>query len=140
MNSYRFSFLLASLLAVGFSASPAFAAKADKVEKLKSGVVITHLSKTNGGYPKATSNVTVNYRGTLKDGTEFDSSYKRKAPISFELSRVIPCWTQGVQKMRIGEKAKLTCPGDTAYGSQGIPGVIPPNAELTFEVELLAVQ
>jgi FKBP-type peptidyl-prolyl cis-trans isomerase FkpA len=84
--------------------------------------------------------VKVNYRGTLIDGTEFDSSYKRKEPAEFALNRVIPCWTQGVQKMKVGGKAKLVCPSDAAYGDRGTPGTIPGGSTLTFEVELLEVK
>ena len=83
--------------------------------------------------------VKVHYRGTLPDGKEFDSSYARGQPASFPLNRVIPCWTEGVQKMQVGGKAKLTCPAATAYGPQGVPGTIPPNATLNFEVELLGI-
>jgi len=82
----------------------------------------------------------VHYRGTLPDGTEFDSSYARKEPTEFPLNGVIPCWTEGVQMMKVGGKARLTCPPEIAYGARGAGGVIPPNATLTFEVELLAVK
>jgi FKBP-type peptidyl-prolyl cis-trans isomerase FkpA len=75
----------------------------------------------------------------LPDGKEFDSSYKRNESIEFPLSRVIPCWTEGVQMMKVGGKAKLTCPPATAYGDRGAGGVIPPKATLFFEVELLAI-
>lgn len=109
-------------------------------ETLPSGVVVAHIKTGQGASPTAQSTVRVHYRGTLADGTEFDSSYKRKEPISFPLRGVIPCWTQGVQKMQVGGKAKLTCPATTGYGARGIPGVIPPNAVLTFEVELLAIE
>ncbi len=74
------------------------------------------------------------------NGTEFDSSYKRNEAISFPLRGVIPCWTQGVQKMKVGGKAKLTCPAATGYGATGVPGLIPPNTVLTFEVELLSIE
>ena len=84
--------------------------------------------------------VWAHYRGTLPDGKEFDSSYKRGEPIAFPLSRVIPCWTQGMQKIKVGGKARLTCPSDTAYGADGIRGVIPPNAVLLFEVELVSIK
>ena len=73
----------------------------------------------------------------MTDGKEFDAS--RGNPISFPLNRVIPCWTEGVQKMQVGGKAKLTCPSAVAYGPRGAGGVIPPNATLVFEVELLAI-
>lgn len=107
---------------------------------LPSGVVVTTRALGSGAQPSATDTVQVHYRGTLADGTEFDSSYKRNAPATFPLSRVIPCWTQGMQELKVGGKAQLTCPAATAYGAGGIPGVIPPNSTLTFEVELLAIQ
>jgi FKBP-type peptidyl-prolyl cis-trans isomerase FkpA len=115
-------------------------ASANNIEKLTSGVVVTHAKQGSGASPTASNTVRVHYRGTLADGTEFDSSYKRKEPISFPLRGVIPCWTQGVQKMKVGGKAKLTCPAVTGYGARGVPGVIPPNSVLTFEVELLAIE
>jgi FKBP-type peptidyl-prolyl cis-trans isomerase FkpA len=115
-------------------------ALASNIEKLPSGVVVTHAKQGSGASPSASNTVRVHYRGTLADGTEFDSSYKRKEPISFPLRGVIPCWTQGVQKMKVGGKAKLTCPAVTGYGARGVPGVIPPNSVLTFEVELLAIE
>ncbi len=89
--------------------------------------------------PRATDKVKVHYRGTLANGTEFDSSYKRNEPAVFPLNMVVPCWTQGMQKIKVGGKATLTCPSDTAYGERGAGGVVPPNATLTFEVELLAI-
>jgi FKBP-type peptidyl-prolyl cis-trans isomerase FkpA len=107
--------------------------------KLPSGVVYIEQKAGTGEQPVATSHVKVNYRGTLVDGTEFDSSYKRNAPAEFPLNGVVRCWTEGLQKMKVGGKAKLICPSDTAYGDQGRPG-IPGGATLTFEVELLEVQ
>ena len=124
-----------ALSATALLAQPALAK-----ETLPSGVVIEHLKAGTGASPKATDTVSVHYRGTLENGTEFDSSYKRGQPASFPLNRVIPCWTEGVQKLKTGGKAKLTCPAATAYGSRGAAGVIPPNATLNFEVELLAIQ
>ncbi len=118
----------------------ATAAAAGVTEKLPSGVVVVHSKQGSGEAPAANSNVRVHYRGTLANGTEFDSSYKRNKPISFSLQGVIPCWTQGVQKMKVGGKAMLTCPSATAYGARGVPGVIPADSVLTFEVELLAVE
>ncbi|SOZ18436.1 Peptidyl-prolyl cis-trans isomerase [Cupriavidus taiwanensis] len=121
------------------AASAAPAAPAAAPQTLASGMTIQHLIKGTGASPKATDTVQVHYRGTLADGTEFDSSYKRGQPISFPLNRVIPCWTEGVQAMQVGGKARLTCPPGTAYGARGVPGTIPPNATLTFEVVLLGV-
>jgi len=109
-------------------------------ETLPSGVIVTHLKQGSGPSPSASNTVKVHYRGTLANGTEFDSSYKRNEPLSFPLRGVIPCWTQGVQKMKVGGKARLTCPADSGYGARGIPGVIPPNSVLTFEVELLGIE
>ena len=87
----------------------------------------------------ASDKVKVHYRGTFPDGREFDSSYKRGEPIEFALNGVIACWTEGVQRMKVGGKAKLTCPSAIAYGARGAGGVIPPNATLLFEVELLGI-
>ena len=105
-----------------------------------SGLVYESLKDGSGESPKATDTVKVHYRGTFPDGKEFDSSYKRGEPTEFLLSRVIPCWTEGVQRMKPGGKAKLTCPPAIAYGARGAGGVIPPNATLNFEIELLSVR
>jgi FKBP-type peptidyl-prolyl cis-trans isomerase FkpA len=83
--------------------------------------------------------VQVHYRGTFPDGREFDSSYKRNKAASFPLNRVIKCWTEGLQRMKVGGTAKLTCPAAIAYGDKGAGGEIPPGAVLRFEVELLAI-
>ena len=104
-----------------------------------SGLVYRALKEGTGASPTAADSVKVHYRGTFPDGREFDSSYKRNEPIDFPLRNVIPCWTEGVQKMKVGGKAKLTCPAAIAYGARGAGGVIPPNATLLFEVELLAI-
>lgn len=105
-----------------------------------SGLVYRSLKDGTGAAPKATDVVKVHYRGTFPDGKEFDSSYSRNAPTEFPLDRVIKCWTEGVQRMKVGGKAKLTCPAAIAYGARGTPGgPIPPNATLLFEVELLSV-
>jgi FKBP-type peptidyl-prolyl cis-trans isomerase FkpA len=104
-----------------------------------SGLVYRALKEGTGASPTAADSVKVHYRGTFPDGREFDSSYKRNEPIDFPLRGVIPCWTEGVQKMKVGGKAKLTCPAAIAYGARGAAGVIPPNATLLFEVELLAI-
>lgn len=103
-----------------------------------SGLVYKELAAGTGPLPKATDKVKVNYRGTLVDGTEFDSSYKRNAPAEFPLNGVIPCWTEGVQRMKVGGKSKLVCPAEIAYGDQGRPS-IPPSSTLIFEIELLAI-
>ena len=105
----------------------------------KSGLVFRTLKEGNGAKPLATDKVKVHYKGTFPDGKEFDSSYKRNEPTEFPLNQVIPCWTEGVQLMKVGGKAKLTCPAAIAYGARGAGGVIPPNATLVFEIELLAI-
>jgi len=105
-----------------------------------SGLVYESLKEGSGESPKATDTVKVHYKGTFPDGKEFDSSYKRGEPTEFPLNRVIPCWTEGVQRMKPGGKAKLTCPAAIAYGARGAGGVIPPNATLHFEIELLSVR
>jgi len=107
--------------------------------KLPSGVVYMTLKPGEGPSPKATNTVSVHYEGKLTDGTVFDSSIQRGQPVEFPLNGVIPCWTEGVAKMKVGEKARLTCPSDTAYGDQG-QGPIPPGATLVFEVELLKIK
>ena len=104
-----------------------------------SGLVYRSLREGTGASPQATDRVKVHYRGTLPDGKEFDSSYQRNEAIEFRLNGVIKCWTEGVQKMKVGGKAKLTCPPAIAYGERGAGGVIPPNATLIFEVELLGI-
>jgi len=114
-------------------------AHAAKPETTPSGLVYESLKDGSGAQPGADSRVEVHYRGTLTDGKEFDSSYKRGQPATFPLNRVIPCWTEGVAKMKEGGKARLTCPPGIAYGARGAPGVIPPNATLNFEVELIKV-
>jgi FKBP-type peptidyl-prolyl cis-trans isomerase FkpA len=107
--------------------------------KLPSGLVYKDLRPGTGASPKATDQVTVHYRGTLVNGTEFDSSYKRNAPSPFPLNGVIACWTEGVQKMKIGGKAQLVCPSGIAYGDAGRPPTIPGGATLIFEIELLSI-
>jgi FKBP-type peptidyl-prolyl cis-trans isomerase FkpA len=110
-----------------------------KESKTASGLLITTLKEGTGVSPKSSDTVKVHYRGTLVDGKEFDSSYGRGQPATFPLNRVIPCWTEGVQLMKSGGKAKLVCPSKLAYGSRGVPGTIPPDATLVFEVELLEI-
>jgi len=103
-----------------------------------SGLVYKELQAGDGAQPTATSTVKAHYKGTLRDGTEFDSSYARGEPITIGLNQVVPCWTEGIAMMKEGGKAVLTCPSDIAYGPRG-QGGIPPNAALTFEVELIEV-
>jgi FKBP-type peptidyl-prolyl cis-trans isomerase FkpA len=103
------------------------------------GLVYRSITEGTGASPKPTQTVKVHYRGTFPDGREFDSSYKRGQPIDFPLNGVIKAWTEGVGMMKVGGKAKLTCPPEIAYGARGAGGVIPPNATLIFEVELLAI-
>ena len=104
-----------------------------------SGLVIRTLKVGTGPSPAATDVVKVHYRGTFPDGREFDSSYKRGQPATFPLNRVIKCWTEGLQRMKVGETARLTCPAAIAYGERGAGGEIPPGAVLRFEVELLGL-
>ena len=106
-----------------------------------SGLIYESLKDGTGPSPKASDTVRVHSRGTFPEsGKEFDSSIARGQPIEFPLTGVIPCWTEGVQKMKVGGKAKLTCPPAIAYGARGAGGVIPPNATLNFEVELLGIK
>ena len=105
-----------------------------------SGLVYIEKKKGDGPAPSATSTVKVHYRGTLRDGTEFDSSYKRNEPAEFPLNGVIPCWTEALQLMQVGGKAEIYCPSAIAYGDTGQGQLIRPGAALRFEVELLAVQ
>ena len=107
--------------------------------KSASGLVYKDTKVGTGPSPKATDTVKVHYRGTLTNGTEFDSSYKRNEPASFPLNGVIPCWTEGVQKMKVGGKARLVCPSSIAYGDSGHPPTIPGGATLVFEIELLEI-
>jgi FKBP-type peptidyl-prolyl cis-trans isomerase FkpA len=123
---------LVSTLAVAQASAPAATAAP--------GLVYKSLKDGNGASPAATDTVRVHYRGTLPDGKEFDSSIKRGQPAEFPLNRVIKCWTEGVQKMKVGGKAQLICPPQLAYGERGTPGgPIGPNATLHFEIELLGI-
>jgi len=103
-----------------------------------SGLIYREVTAGSGDSPKPTDTVKVQYRGTLVDGTEFDSSYKRNEPAQFALNKVVPCWTEGLQMMKTGGKAVLVCPSDLAYGDQGRPS-IPGGATLIFEIELLEI-
>jgi len=107
--------------------------------KTESGLVYTSLKEGTGPSPVPTDTVKVHYRGTFLDGSEFDSSYKRNQPSEFQLNQVIKGWTEGLQKMKVGGKAKLVCPPSLAYGDRGM-STIPPNATLLFEVALLEIK
>ena len=108
-------------------------------KKTASGAIVKEIKAGTGAQPKATDTVKVHYHGTLPDGTVFDSSVQRGQPATFPLSGVIKCWTEGVQEIKVGGKAKLTCPSDIAYGDRGSPPKIKPGATLVFEVELLEI-
>jgi FKBP-type peptidyl-prolyl cis-trans isomerase FkpA len=114
-------------------------AKEKGAKKLPSGVIVIPVKEGKGALPKASDMVKVHYHGTFPDGKVFDSSVERGQPAEFPLGGVIPCWTEGVQKIKVGGKAKLVCPSDTAYGDQGAGGTIPGGATLVFEVELLEI-
>ena len=120
----------------------AFLAKAAAEQgatKTASGLIIKTLTPGKGASPKPTDKVKVHYQGTLTDGTVFDSSLQRGEPVTFPLNGVIKCWNEGVQLMKIGEKSRLVCPADLAYGERGAPPRIKPGATLVFDIELLAI-
>lgn len=112
--------------------------KQEGVTKTESGLLYQVMSKAEGESPKDTDTVEVHYKGTLIDGTQFDSSYDRGQPATFPLNRVIPGWTEGVQLMQVGSKYKFVIPSELAYGAQDTP-TIPANSTLVFEVELLSI-
>ena len=109
------------------------------VTKTASGMLYSSIKPGTGASPKATDTVQVHYQGTLTNGTIFDSSVQRGEPATFPLNQVIPCWTEGLQLMKVGGKGKLVCPSDIAYGDRGRPPKIPPGATLIFEVEVLDI-
>jgi FKBP-type peptidyl-prolyl cis-trans isomerase FkpA len=131
---------IACLLATASFAAESAPAPAAETITTSSGMQYTSLREGTGASPKATDTVRVQYRGTLMNGREFDSSYRSGRPAVFKLNGVIKCWTEGLQMMKVGGKAKLECPSSLAYGDEGIPGVIPRFAPLTFEVELLSIE
>jgi len=116
------------------------AAKQPGAVKDAAGFIYQPLKPGTGETPKPTDTVKVHYTGSLVDGTVFDSSVQRGQPAEFPLNGVIPCWSQGLQKMKVGEKGKLICPSDLAYGDQGRAPKIPGGATLVFEVELLEIK
>jgi len=130
-------------IAADQASGAAYLAKARKEKGAQispSGLIYTPIKEGTGAQPKATDMVTVNYTGRLTNGKIFDSSSRHGGPATFPLGNVIRCWTEGLQKMKVGGKAKLVCPSDIAYGDQGSPPVIPPKATLVFDVQLLAVK
>jgi FKBP-type peptidyl-prolyl cis-trans isomerase FkpA len=139
----RWSLLLLSFIGTAALAQGdplALAEKEKGAVKTDSGLVYRVLVEGKGPSPTADDTVRVHYRGTLTNGKEFDSSYKRGQPTEFPLKRVIKCWTEGVQKLKVGGKAKLTCPANLAYGDREVGGgLIPANSVLVFEVELLGI-
>ncbi len=131
-----------ALTAAEKKAGEAYVAKAageSGAKKTASGLVITTLKAGTGATPAATDRVKVHYHGMLTDGSVFDSSVQRGEPAMFPLNQVIPCWTEGVQQMKVGGKSRLVCPASIAYGGRGMPPRIKPGATLVFEVELLEV-
>lgn len=116
------------------------AANEKGAQKTASGLVITTLKEGAGPSPQASDTVKVHYHGTLPNGKVFDSSVQRNEPATFPLDGVIKCWTEGVQKMKVGGKSRLVCPAEIAYGDRGAPPDIKPGATLIFEVELLGIE
>lgn len=115
-------------------------ANMEGVQTTASGLQYKVITEGSGAKPTASSTVTVHYKGTLVDGTQFDSSYDRGEPTTFPLNGVIAGWTEGLQLMPVGSKYMFYIPPELGYGARGISGVIPPNAVLIFEVELLGIE
>ncbi len=140
------SALCPAVLVLALAATPAWSQNkpvppaSSAARTLSSGLVIEMLREGKGTQPAPTSTVKVHYRGMFPNGKEFDSSFSRGEPIEFPLNGVIKCWTEGVGMMKVGGAARLTCPPAIAYGARGAGGVIPPNATLVFEVQLLGVR
>jgi len=134
--------LLTTVSALAETGAEFLANNAEKpgVTVTDSGLQYEVLKSGKGRSPQRTDRVTVHYRGTLVDGREFDSSYKRGKPATFQLNRVIPGWTEGLQLMKEGDKWRLFIPSNLGYGQRGAGGMIGPNETLIFEVELLKVQ
>jgi FKBP-type peptidyl-prolyl cis-trans isomerase FkpA len=135
----RLAFLAFAVLAL-FACSESEPSGGAAAPAASGGLQIEHLREGSGPSPTAADRVKVHYHGTFMDGRVFDSSVQRGEPATFPLGGVIPCWTEGVQQMKVGGKAKLTCPPELAYGASGAPPTIPPNATLLFEVELLGIE
>ena len=139
MHRLIISAAICLLAAASFAAEPVNKEAKDPITT-KSGLQFTSITEGTGAVPGPDSTVSVNYRGTLLNGREFDSSYRTGRPAVFRLDSVIKCWTEGLQMMKVGGKARLVCPSYLAYGDNGIPGSIPPFATLTFEVELVSIR
>lgn len=104
------------------------------------GIQIRRYNQTDGAQPEPKDRVVIHYHGTLKDGSIFDSSVQRGRPAVLRLDKVIPCWTEALTRLHVGEKAQVMCPPAVAYGASGSPPAIPPNARLIFEIELIGIQ
>jgi FKBP-type peptidyl-prolyl cis-trans isomerase FkpA len=139
MHSLIISTIICLLATTSFAAD-SFNTEVKETITTKSGLEYTSLREGTGATPGPTDTVRVNYRGTLLNGREFDSSYKSGRPVEFQLNSVIKCWTEGLQMMKVGGKAKLVCPSNLAYGEDGIVGSVPRYATLIFEVELLDIK
>jgi FKBP-type peptidyl-prolyl cis-trans isomerase FkpA len=118
----------------------AAAAKEPGAVVTPSGLVYRVLDEGTGPRPALLDRVRVRYKGTLADGKVFDSTLDRPEPMELPLNRTVKCWIEGIQRMHVGGKYKLTCPGALGYGPAGVPGDIPPNATLSFEVELVGIR
>ncbi len=139
MKVLTISTIICLLASTSFAAEPVTAEVKETIST-KSGIKYTSLREGTGDSPGPTDTVIVNYRGTLLNGREFDNSYKSGRPVEFQLDRVIKCWTEGLQLMKVGGKAELDCPSNLGYGESGVPGSVPPYAALIFEVELLYIK
>ncbi|HTP66195.1 MAG TPA: FKBP-type peptidyl-prolyl cis-trans isomerase [Geobacteraceae bacterium] len=131
--------IICLMAATSFAAEPGNPEGSDTITT-SSGLKYTCLKEGTGATPKPTDTVSVNYRGTLPNGREFDSSYKIGRPVELQLGNVIKCWTEAMQMMKVGGKARLVCPSNIAYGDEGIVGSIPRYATLIFEVELISIK
>ena len=139
MHNFNVTAIICLLATTLFATKYADAAQNETITTT-SGLQYTSLKEGTGAVPKPTDTVIVNYRGTLPNGREFDSSYKSGRPAEFQLNKVIKCWTEGLQLMKVGGKAKLVCPSNLAYGDEGIVGSVPRYATLMFDVELIGIK
>jgi FKBP-type peptidyl-prolyl cis-trans isomerase len=114
-------------------------ARTPGVERLESGLIIESLQAGTGERPSALDHVSVHYEGRLIDGTLFESSRSSGTPATLPVRGVIPCWSEALQKMRVGSRSRIVCPAELAYGERGSPPAVKPGATLVFDIELLAV-